>query len=61
MSDLSSFLIQSMAILGGLGLAVGIMLIVASKKFKVETNPLVDVLTLRNVWSMRMLPSMVVL
>ncbi|TGC09659.1 Rnf electron transport complex subunit RnfB [Methanolobus halotolerans] len=42
MSTLSTFLIESMAILGGLGLAVGIMLIVASRKFKVETNPLVE-------------------
>jgi len=40
--NLTTLLIQSVAILGGLGLAVGIMLIVASRKFKVETNPLVD-------------------
>ena len=39
---LTTLLIQSMAVLGGLGLAIGIMLIVASKKFHVETNPLVD-------------------
>ncbi len=42
MSDLSTLLIQSAAILGGLGLAVGLMLIFASKKFKVDTNPLVE-------------------
>lgn len=36
------FILQSMATLGGLGLLVGVMLIVASKKFKVETNPLVE-------------------
>ncbi len=36
------FIIKSAAILGGLGLAVGLMLIFASKKFKVETDPLVD-------------------
>ncbi|WP_406660775.1 Rnf electron transport complex subunit RnfB [Methanolobus sp. ZRKC3] len=42
MSIMSTFLIQSMAILGGLGLTVGIMLIVASKKFRVEVNPLVE-------------------
>jgi electron transport complex protein RnfB len=40
--NLTTLLIQSMAVLGGLGLAIGIMLIAASKKFKVETNPLVD-------------------
>jgi len=39
---LSTLLIQSVAILGGLGLAIGIMLIAASRKFKVETNPLVE-------------------
>lgn len=42
MSATTTFLIQSMAILGGLGLAVGLVLIFASKKFKVETNPLVE-------------------
>ncbi len=42
MTTMSTFLIQSMAILGGLGLTVGIMLIVASKKFKVDVNPLVE-------------------
>lgn len=42
MSETSTLLIQAMAILGGLGLAVGLMLIFASKKFKVETNPLVE-------------------
>jgi electron transport complex protein RnfB len=40
--NLTTLLIQSVAVLGGLGLAVGILLIVASRKFKVETNPLVD-------------------
>lgn len=40
--NLTTLLIQSMAVLGGLGLAIGLMLIAASKKFKVETNPLVD-------------------
>ena len=40
--SLSILLIQSMAILGGLGLAIGLMLIAASKKFQVETNPLVE-------------------
>ncbi|MCQ6961984.1 Rnf electron transport complex subunit RnfB [Methanolobus chelungpuianus] len=42
MSTTTTFIIESMAILGGLGLAVGLMLIFASKKFKVETNPLVE-------------------
>ncbi|MCC7575797.1 MAG: Fe-S cluster domain-containing protein [Methanomethylovorans sp.] len=40
--NLTALLIQSVAILGGLGLAVGVILIIASRKFKVETNPLVD-------------------
>lgn len=40
--NLTTLLIQSVAILGALGLAVGVMLMVASRKFKVETNPLVD-------------------
>lgn len=40
--NVTTLLIQSMAVLGGLGLAIGIMLIAASKKFHVETNPLVD-------------------
>lgn len=43
--NLTTILIQSMAILGGLGLAIGIMLIVASKKFKVDVNPLVEEVT----------------
>ncbi|WMW25889.1 Rnf electron transport complex subunit RnfB [Methanolobus sediminis] len=42
MSELVTLLVKATAILGGLGLAVGVMLVVASKKFKVETNPLVD-------------------
>ncbi|MDY0385618.1 MAG: Rnf electron transport complex subunit RnfB [Methanolobus sp.] len=42
MSELVTLLAQAAGILGGLGLAVGVMLIAASKKFKVETNPLVD-------------------
>lgn len=37
-----SLIIQSMAVLGGLGLSVGVMLMAASKIFKVETNPLVE-------------------
>lgn len=40
--NLTTLLIQSVAILGGLGLAVGVLLMVASRKFRVETNPLVD-------------------
>lgn len=40
--NLTTLLIQSVAILGGLGLAVGVLLMVASRKFKVETNPLID-------------------
>lgn len=40
--SLTTLLIQSMATLGGLGLVIGIMLIAASKLFKVETNPLVE-------------------
>ncbi len=45
MSTTTTFIIESMAILGGLGLAVGLMLIFASRKFKVETNPLVEEIT----------------
>ncbi len=37
-----NLIIQSMAVLGGLGLSVGVMLMAASKIFKVETNPLVE-------------------
>ena len=40
--SLATLLAYSMVTLGGLGLAVGIMLIAASKVFKVETNPLVE-------------------
>lgn len=40
--NLTTLIIQSVAILGGLGLAVGVLLIVASRKFRVETNPLVE-------------------
>ncbi|NOR48909.1 MAG: electron transporter RnfB, partial [Methanosarcinaceae archaeon] len=32
-----NLIIQSMAVLGGLGLSVGVMLMAASKIFKVET------------------------
>ena len=40
--SLATLLIYSMVTLGSLGLAVGVMLIAASKMFKVETNPLVE-------------------
>jgi H+/Na+-translocating ferredoxin:NAD+ oxidoreductase subunit B len=40
--SLTTLIIQAMATLGGLGLVIGIMLIAASKMFKVETNPLVE-------------------
>lgn len=40
--SLGTLLFYSMVTLGGLGLAVGVMLIAASKMFKVETNPLVE-------------------
>ena len=40
--SLATLLIYSMVTLGGLGLAVGVMLIAASKMFKVEVNPLVE-------------------
>lgn len=40
--NLITLLIQSAAVLGALGLAVGLILVIASKKFRVETNPLID-------------------
>lgn len=40
--NLITLLIQSGAVLGALGLVVGLLLVVASKKFRVETDPLVD-------------------
>jgi len=39
---MNMIIIQSMAVLGGLGFCVGVMLLAASKIFHVETNPLVE-------------------
>lgn len=39
---MNMIIIQSMAVLGGLGFAVGVMLLAASRVFHVETNPLVE-------------------
>ena len=38
----TTILIQAIAALGGLAMVIGIVLVMASKVFKVETNPLVD-------------------
>ncbi|MDD4749165.1 MAG: RnfABCDGE type electron transport complex subunit B, partial [Methanosarcinaceae archaeon] len=35
-------IINSVAVLAGLGLAVALMLLMASRVFKVESNPLID-------------------
>lgn len=35
-------LINSIAVLAGLGFAVGVMLVIASKVFKIDSNPLID-------------------
>ncbi|WP_292484405.1 Fe-S cluster domain-containing protein [Methanohalobium sp.] len=40
--DFINVIIQSVAVLGGLGFAIGIMLIAASRIFHVETDPLVE-------------------